>query len=119
MSLSEARESTSRYFIGGTLLAMTLAYMAEVGDKRITSASFLTTQTDFSQGGDLRILRRGPSARPRRASAVVNCQSALAWLVFRSSSQAAISCREPRLGFIGDVGGMVVEDQLYRGQSRI
>src|SRR3981189_2968019 len=26
-----------------------------------------------------------------RASAVVNCQSALAWLTFRSSSQAAIS----------------------------
>jgi polyhydroxyalkanoate synthase len=35
---------------------MTLAYMAEIGDKRITSASFSTTQTDFSQAGDLRIL---------------------------------------------------------------
>jgi len=43
------------YCIGGTLLAMTLAYMAETGDKRIESASFFTTQTDFSQAGDLKI----------------------------------------------------------------
>jgi polyhydroxyalkanoate synthase subunit PhaC len=43
------------YCIGGTLLAMTLAYMAETGDKRIESASFLTTQTDFSQAGDLKV----------------------------------------------------------------
>jgi polyhydroxyalkanoate synthase len=43
------------YCIGGTLLAMTLAYMAECGEKRIESASFFTTQTDFSQAGDLRV----------------------------------------------------------------
>ena len=43
------------YCIGGTLLAMTLAYMAETGDKRIESASFFTTQTDFSQAGDLKV----------------------------------------------------------------
>ncbi|VTZ51774.1 Poly(3-hydroxyalkanoate) polymerase subunit PhaC [Methylocella tundrae] len=43
------------YCIGGTLLSMTLAYMAEIGDKRIESASFFTTQTDFSQAGDLKI----------------------------------------------------------------
>jgi polyhydroxyalkanoate synthase len=43
------------YCIGGTLLAMTLAYMAETGDKRIESASFFTTQTDFSEAGDLKI----------------------------------------------------------------
>jgi polyhydroxyalkanoate synthase len=43
------------YCIGGTLLAMTLAYMAETGDRRIASASFFTTQTDFSQAGDLKI----------------------------------------------------------------
>ena len=28
-------------------------------------------------------------------------------------------CREPRLGLFGDVGGMIVEDQLDRGRSRI
>ncbi|MGQ0446713.1 MAG: PHA/PHB synthase family protein [Beijerinckiaceae bacterium] len=52
----ETKISAIGYCIGGTLLAMTLAYMAKAGDKRITSASFLTTQTDFSQAGDLRIL---------------------------------------------------------------
>jgi polyhydroxyalkanoate synthase subunit PhaC len=52
----ETKVSAFGYCIGGTLLAMTLAYMAEIGDKRIASASFLTTQTDFSQAGDLRIL---------------------------------------------------------------
>ncbi|MGH6840665.1 MAG: PHA/PHB synthase family protein, partial [Methylocella sp.] len=52
----EKEVSAIGYCIGGTLLAMTLAYMAKAGDKRITSATFLTTQTDFSQAGDLRIL---------------------------------------------------------------
>ena len=52
----ETKVSAIGYCIGGTLLAMTLAHMAKVGDKRITSASLLTTQTDFSQAGDLRIL---------------------------------------------------------------
>ena len=41
------------YCIGGTLLAATLGYMAETGDKRIHSATFLTTQVDFEEAGDL------------------------------------------------------------------
>jgi polyhydroxyalkanoate synthase len=41
------------YCIGGTLLAATLARMAAVGDDRISSATFLTTQVDFSEAGDL------------------------------------------------------------------
>ena len=51
----ESKVTAIGYCIGGTLLAMTLAYMAEIGDKRIASASFFTTQTDFSQAGDLKI----------------------------------------------------------------
>ena len=51
----ESEVTAIGYCIGGTLLAMTLAYMAETGDRRIASASFFTTQTDFSQAGDLRI----------------------------------------------------------------
>jgi polyhydroxyalkanoate synthase len=51
----ETKVSAIGYCIGGTLLAMTLAYMAEIGDQRIASASFFTTQTDFSQAGDLRV----------------------------------------------------------------
>ena len=41
------------YCVGGTLLASTLAYMAAKGDDRIASATFLTTQVDFSKAGDL------------------------------------------------------------------
>ncbi len=41
------------YCIGGTLLAGTLALMAERKDKRIASASFFTTMLDFSDPGDL------------------------------------------------------------------
>lgn len=51
----ESEVTAIGYCIGGTLLAMTLAYMAQTGDKRIKSASFFTTQTDFSQAGDLRV----------------------------------------------------------------
>jgi polyhydroxyalkanoate synthase len=41
------------YCIGGTLLAATLARMAVTHDDRIKSATFLTTQVDFSEAGDL------------------------------------------------------------------
>ncbi|SFK54545.1 PHA/PHB synthase family protein [Methylocapsa palsarum] len=52
----EKKISAIGYCIGGTLLAMTLAYMAELRDDRIESAAFFTTQVDFSQAGDLKIL---------------------------------------------------------------
>jgi polyhydroxyalkanoate synthase len=41
------------YCVGGTLLASAIAYMAATNDTRISSATFLTTQTDFSKAGDL------------------------------------------------------------------
>ncbi len=43
------------YCVGGTLLAMTLAYMGRMGDKRINTATFLTAQIDFTHAGDLKI----------------------------------------------------------------
>ncbi len=43
------------YCVGGTLLAVTLAYMAATNDKRIAQATFLTTQVDFQNAGDLKI----------------------------------------------------------------
>ena len=50
------REATAiGYCVGGTLLAVTLAYMARKGDARITSATFFTAQTDFRNAGDLKI----------------------------------------------------------------
>ena len=41
------------YCIGGTLLASTLAHMAEKGDERIKSATFFTALIDFADPGDL------------------------------------------------------------------
>jgi len=41
------------YCVGGTLLSSTLGYMAKNNDKRITSATFFTTQVDFEKAGDL------------------------------------------------------------------
>ena len=43
------------YCVGGTLVAATLAYLAAKGDKRFKSATFLTTQVDFSKAGDLKM----------------------------------------------------------------
>jgi polyhydroxyalkanoate synthase len=43
------------YCVGGTLLAAALAYMAAVGDDRVKSATFFTTQIDFTDAGDLRV----------------------------------------------------------------
>src|ERR1700761_2278965 len=40
------------YCIGGTLLAMTLAWLANKGDERFDSASFMVSLQDFSKVGD-------------------------------------------------------------------
>ena len=41
------------YCVGGTLLATTLAYLAARGEAPFCSATFLTTQIDFTNAGDL------------------------------------------------------------------
>jgi polyhydroxyalkanoate synthase len=43
------------YCIGGTLLAATLAYMAQKKDDRVHSATFWAAQTDFSEAGELSV----------------------------------------------------------------
>jgi polyhydroxyalkanoate synthase len=51
----EKKVSAIGYCVGGTLLAVALAYMAAKKDKRIESATFFTTQVDFTYAGDLKI----------------------------------------------------------------
>jgi polyhydroxyalkanoate synthase len=51
----ERKVTTIGYCVGGTLLAVALAYMAATGDDRVESATFLTTQVDFSHAGDLKV----------------------------------------------------------------
>ena len=43
------------YCIGGTLLTMTLAYLAKKGDERFNSATFMVSLQDFSRVGDTAI----------------------------------------------------------------
>jgi polyhydroxyalkanoate synthase subunit PhaC len=52
----EKKVAAAGYCVGGTLLALTLAYMAAKGDDRIDSVTFFATQVDFSEAGDLQIL---------------------------------------------------------------
>ena len=51
----ERNITTIGYCVGGTLLAVALAYMAAKGDGRISSSTFFTAQTDFRDAGDLKI----------------------------------------------------------------
>jgi polyhydroxyalkanoate synthase len=51
----ERKVTTIGYCVGGTLLAVALAYMAAKRDDRIDSVTFLTTQVDFTDAGDLQV----------------------------------------------------------------
>ena len=51
----EKQVTAMGYCVGGTLLSVALAYMAATNDKRIASATLLTTQVDFENAGDLKV----------------------------------------------------------------
>lgn len=51
----EKKVAAIGYCVGGTLLGVTLAYMAAVRDRRIESATFFTTQVDFTKAGELSV----------------------------------------------------------------
>lgn len=54
LSVSKTQSINALGFcIGGTLLAIASAYMKTKGDKRINSATFLTTLIDYAEAGDL------------------------------------------------------------------
>jgi polyhydroxyalkanoate synthase subunit PhaC len=61
-ALEVAREITGQptahtigYCVGGTMLAVTLAWLAAKNQHQIASTTFLTTQVDFTHAGDLKI----------------------------------------------------------------
>jgi polyhydroxyalkanoate synthase subunit PhaC len=43
------------YCVGGTMLSITLAYMAARNDKRIATATLFAAQVDFTHAGDLKV----------------------------------------------------------------
>src|SRR6201996_6962440 len=49
----EMKVHTMGYCVGGTLLASTLAWLAEKRRQRVTSATFFAAQVDFTHAGDL------------------------------------------------------------------
>ncbi|MCE2509872.1 MAG: class I poly(R)-hydroxyalkanoic acid synthase [Alphaproteobacteria bacterium] len=51
----EKQANVVGYCIGGTLLASTLAYLAANNDRRVHSATFLTTMVDFEEPGELAV----------------------------------------------------------------
>ena len=52
---SEKKCNVLGYCVGGTLLSATLAWLAAKGKDPFHSATFLTTQVDFSKAGDLKL----------------------------------------------------------------
>ena len=51
----EKKVTAIGYCVGGTLLAVSMTYMAAKRDKRIDSATFFTAQVDFTHAGDLKV----------------------------------------------------------------
>ena len=49
----ELKVHTAGYCVGGTMLATTLAWLAEKRRQRVTSATFFAAQVDFTHAGDL------------------------------------------------------------------
>ena len=71
VATGETEVAAAGYCVGGTLLAVTLAMQAATGNKRIKSATFLTTQVDFTHAGDLKVFAdeeqiRGIEARMKK-----------------------------------------------------
>ena len=56
----EAKAAALGYCVGGTLLSIALALMARRRDDRVDSVTFLTTQTDFTDAGDLKVFISEP-----------------------------------------------------------
>jgi len=51
----ESKVDAIGYCVGGTLLAITLAYLAAKREERIASATFFAAQVDFRHAGDLKV----------------------------------------------------------------
>jgi poly(R)-hydroxyalkanoic acid synthase, class I len=78
------------YCVGGTLLAATLALYAQENDTRIATATFFTTQTDFTYAGDLKVFVdedqvKAIEASMERAGYLDGTKMAMAFNMLRAS----------------------------------
>jgi polyhydroxyalkanoate synthase len=55
LATGERESAAVGYCVGGTLLSVALAYMAQTNDRRISSATLFATQVDFTDAGDLKV----------------------------------------------------------------
>ena len=55
IATGESKVHAIGYCVGGTLLSVTLAYMAQSKDTRIGSATLFASQVDFTHAGDLKV----------------------------------------------------------------
>jgi polyhydroxyalkanoate synthase subunit PhaC len=86
----EMKVHTLGYCVGGTLLATTLAWLAEKRRVRVTSATFLAAQVDFTHAGDLLVFvdedQISAIERDMRASGVLEgAKMAMAFNMLRSN----------------------------------
>ena len=86
----EMKVHTMGYCVGGTLLATTLAWLAEKRRVRVTSATFLAAQVDFTHAGDLLVFvdedQISAIERDMRASGVLEgAKMAMAFNMLRSN----------------------------------
>src|ERR1700744_4588158 len=86
----ELKVHTIGYCVGGTLLASTLAWLAEKRRVRVTSATLLAAQVDFSHAGDLMVFvdeeQVSAVERDMRASGVLEgAKMAMAFNMLRSN----------------------------------
>jgi polyhydroxyalkanoate synthase len=86
----EMKVHTMGYCVGGTLLATTLAWLAEKRRVRVTSATLLAAQVDFTNAGDLLVFvdedQISAIERDMRASGVLEgAKMAMAFNMLRSN----------------------------------
>jgi polyhydroxyalkanoate synthase subunit PhaC len=86
----EMKVHTMGYCVGGTMLATTLAWLAEKRRVRVTSATFLAAQVDFTKAGDLLVFvdeeQISTLERDMRAAGVLEgARMAMAFNMLRSN----------------------------------
>jgi len=74
-AVGEKKVNAIGYCVGGTLLAATLALHAQEKETRIATATFFTTQTDFTYAGDLKVF-----ADEEQISSIENAMKANGYL---------------------------------------